>query len=193
MGNEVGTLVIADLRKMHCISCPHCAPLFPKTGFGIVGRRQLIIHHFMFDPSWDEGCTSCTAFENDRAHLPHLHARDTSYAVVSRAPLTKFEAYKQRMGWTVAWYSSFGSDFNYDFHVTMDEAVASIQYNYRDKAEHEQAGTPEYTNGEQPGVSVFLRDSDSIFHTYSTYARGVELLCPIAHYLDLTPLGRQGA
>ena len=157
------------------------------------GRRQLIIHHFMFDPSWEEGCKSCTYFENDFGHLPHLHAKDTSYAVVSRAPLTKIEAYKQRMGWTVPWYSSFGSNFNYDFHVTMDEAVAPVQYNYRDKAEHEQAGMPQYTTGEQPGVSVFLRDGDSIFHTYSTFARGVELLVPTANYLDLAPLGRQDA
>jgi predicted dithiol-disulfide oxidoreductase (DUF899 family) len=157
------------------------------------GRRQLIIHHFMFDPSWDNGCPSCTHFENDRPHLPHLYAKDTSYAVVSRAPLAKIEAYKQRMGWTVPWYSSFGSDFNYDFHVTSDEAIAPVFYNYRTKAEHEQAGTPGYATGEQPGVSVFLRDGDRIFHTYSTFARGVELLVPTANYLDLTPLGRQDA
>jgi predicted dithiol-disulfide oxidoreductase (DUF899 family) len=97
------------------------------------------------------------------------------------------------MGWNVPWYSSFGSDFNYDFHVTMDEAIAPIEYNYRSKTENEQAGTAGYNTGEQPGVSVFLRDGDSIFHTYSTFARGVELLVPTANYLDLTPLGRQDA
>jgi predicted dithiol-disulfide oxidoreductase (DUF899 family) len=113
--------------------------------------------------------------------------------VVSRAPLSKIEAYKQHMGWDVPWYSSFGSDFNYDFHVTMDEAIAPIEYNYRSKTENEQAGTAGYNTGEQPGVSVFLRDGDSIFHTYSTFARGVELLVPTANYLDLTPLGRQDA
>lgn len=155
-------------------------------------RRQLIIHHFMFDPSWEDGCPSCTSFEHNGPYLPELHAKDTSYAVVSRAPFAKIAAYKQRMGWTVPWYSSFGSAFNYDFHVTIDEAVAPAQYNYRDRAENEQAGTPFYTSGgEQPGVSVFLREGESIFHTYSTYARGVELLTATANYLDLTPLGRQ--
>jgi predicted dithiol-disulfide oxidoreductase (DUF899 family) len=156
------------------------------------GRRQLIIHHFMFDPSWDEGCSSCTVFENDRCHLPYLHERDTSYAIVSRAPLAKIETYRQRMGWTAPWYSSFGSDFNYDFHVTMDATITPIMCNYRDADENEQAGISGYDSGELPGVSVFLRNGDSIFHTYSTFARGVELLVPTTNYLDLTPLGRQG-
>lgn len=155
------------------------------------GRRQLIVHHFMFDPSWADGCPSCTYALEDLGHLPHLHDKDTSFAVVSRAPLAKIESYRQRKGWTVPWYSSLGSDFNYDFHVTQDEAVAPVQYNYRDKAEHEQAGTPWYARGEQPGYSVFLRDGDRIFHTYSTFARGVELLNPTTQFLDLTPLGRQ--
>lgn len=154
-------------------------------------RYQLIIHHFMFEPSWDVGCSSCTFFENDGVNLPHLHAKNTTYAIVSRAPQFKIEKYKQRMGWTVPWYSSFGSDFNYDFHVTMDEAVTPVQYNYRNKTEHEQVGMQWYTSGEQPGVSVFLRDSDRIFHTYSTYARGVELLVSTPNFIDLTPLGRQ--
>jgi predicted dithiol-disulfide oxidoreductase (DUF899 family) len=154
------------------------------------GRRQLIVQHFMFDPSWDDGCPSCTYALDDLGHLPHLHEKDTSFAVVSRAPLTKIESYKQRRGWTVPWYSSFGSDFNYDFHVTLDEAVAPVQYNYRDRSELEEVGTPWY-EGEQPGFSVFLRDGDRVFHTYSTFARGVELLVSTVQHLDLTPLGRQ--
>jgi predicted dithiol-disulfide oxidoreductase (DUF899 family) len=154
------------------------------------GRRQLIVQHFMFDPSWDDGCPSCTYALDDLGHLPHLHEKDTSFVVVSRAPLTKIEPYKQRRGWTVPWYSSFGSDFNYDFHVTLDEAVAPVQYNYRDKSELEEVGTPWY-EGEQPGFSVFLRDGDRVFHTYSTFARGVELLVSTVQHLDLTPLGRQ--
>jgi predicted dithiol-disulfide oxidoreductase (DUF899 family) len=154
------------------------------------GRRQLIVQHFMFDPSWDDGCPSCTYALDDLGHLPHLHEKDTSFAVVSRAPLTKIESYKQRRGWTVPWYSSFGSDFNYDFHVTLDEAVGPIQYNYRDRSELEEVGTPWY-EGEQPGFSVFLRDGDRVFHTYSTFARGVELLVSTVQHLDLTPLGRQ--
>jgi predicted dithiol-disulfide oxidoreductase (DUF899 family) len=95
------------------------------------------------------------------------------------------------MGWTVPFYSSFGSEFNYDFHVTLDEAVAPVEYNYRTKAELEQAGLPWFTEGEQPGTSVFLRDGDRVFHTYSSYARGGDLLLGTYNYLDLTPLGRQ--
>ena len=155
------------------------------------GRRQLIVHHFMFDPSWDVGCSSCTSLVADRGDPAYLHARDTSLVLISRAPLEKLEVYRERMGWTVPWYSSFGSDFNYDFHVTMDESVVPLEFNYRDKAEHERAGTLVYLAGEQPGVSVFLRDGDRVFHTYSTFARGVESLSPTAGFLDLTPLGRQ--
>jgi predicted dithiol-disulfide oxidoreductase (DUF899 family) len=155
------------------------------------GRRQLIVQHFMFDPEWEDGCPSCTYFSEDLGHLPHLHEKDTSFAAVSRAPLEKIEAYKSRKNWTFPWYSSFGSDFNYDFHVTMDESVTPAEYNYRSAAEHRQAGMPWYTEGEQPGVSVFLREGESVFHTYSAFARGSEHLVSTAMFLDLTPLGRQ--
>ena len=155
------------------------------------GRRQLIVQHFMFDPEWEDGCPSCTYFSEDLGHLPHLHEKDTSFVVISRAPLRKIEAYKRKRGWTFPWYSSFGSDFNYDFHVTMDESVAPAEYNYRSAAEQRQAGMPWYTEGEQPGVSVFLREGDRVFHTYSSFARGSEHLVSTAMFLDLTPLGRQ--
>jgi predicted dithiol-disulfide oxidoreductase (DUF899 family) len=98
------------------------------------GRGQLLIYHFMFDPDWDEGCPSCSFLADNIGHLAHLHARDTTLAMVSRAPLARIEAFRQRMGWAVPWYSSFGSDFNYDFHVTLDQAVAPVEYNYRDVA-----------------------------------------------------------
>jgi predicted dithiol-disulfide oxidoreductase (DUF899 family) len=161
------------------------------------GRRQLIVGHFMFDPNWDEGCPSCSAGADKISDglLKHLHARDTSLVEVSRAPLDKIEAYKARKGWTFPWYSSYGSNFNYDFHVTLDESVTPVEYNYRTKAEHEQAGTSYYVEGEQPiegpGHSCFLRDGDSIFHTYSMYARGAEMLGGLYYFLDLTALGRQ--
>ena len=155
------------------------------------GRRQLIVYHFMFDPSWDEGCPACSNLVDNMSHLVHLHARDTSLALVSRAPLARIEPFKARMGWTFPWFSSFGSDFNYDFHVTLDEAVMPVEYNYRDKADLVQKGETYFTQGESHGLSVFLRDGDSIFHTYSTYARGVDLLLNTYNYLDLTPLGRQ--
>lgn len=161
------------------------------------GRRQLIISHFMFDPRWDEGCSGCSAGADEIAdgHLAHLRARDTSLVVVSRAPLAKLEAYGTRKGWTFPWYSSHGSDFNYDFHVTLDASVAPVEYNYRTAAEHERAGTAHYTAGEQPieqpGLSCFLRDGNSVFHTYSVYARGTETLGGAYYFLDLTALGRQ--
>jgi predicted dithiol-disulfide oxidoreductase (DUF899 family) len=152
------------------------------------GRRQLIVYHFMFDPTWDDGCPSCSFLVDNIGHLAHLHSRNTSLALVSRAPLPKIERFKQRMGWIVPWYSSFGSDFNYDFHVTMDESVAPVEYN---KEELVRKGETYFTKGESHGLSVFLRDGDRIFHTYSTYARGTDLLAGTYNYLDLTALGRQ--
>ena len=154
------------------------------------GRRQLIVYHFMFDPSWDEGCNACSFLVDSMGHPAHLHARDTSIALVSRAPLVKIEAHRARMGWTIPWYSSLGSDFNYDFHVTSDDAVSPVEYNYRDRAALEQAGLTYVLAGENPGLSVFLRTDGGVFHTYSTYARGLDLLLNTYNYLDLTPLGR---
>jgi predicted dithiol-disulfide oxidoreductase (DUF899 family) len=155
------------------------------------GRRQLIVYHFMFDPAWDEGCPSCSLLIDNLGHLSHLHARRTLFAAVSRAPLAKLQAYARRMGWTVPWYSSLGTSFNYDFHVTHDEAVAPVEYNYLGKAELIAKGESWFITGESHGVSVFLRDGVSVFHTYSTYARGADLLLGTFNYLDLTPLGRQ--
>jgi predicted dithiol-disulfide oxidoreductase (DUF899 family) len=148
------------------------------------GRRQLIVSHFMFDPDWDAGCPSCTAGADENAPglRAHLAARDTSHVYVSRAPLAKLERYKAEKGWTFAWYSSHGSDFNYDFGVTLDPAVGPPVYNYRE--------LPGYT-GELPGLSAFLRDGHRVFHTYSTFARGMEALGGSYYFLDLTALGRQ--
>jgi len=159
------------------------------------GCRQLVIQHFMFDPSWDEGCSSCTAAVEELSDglLDHLRARDTAFAAVSRAPLARIEAYRSSKGWTFPWYSSYGSDFNYDFHVTLDGTVAPVMFNYRDAAELEQAGMGwlNETPGEQPGYSCFLRDGDEIFHTYSTFGRGTEQLGGGYAFLDMTALGRQ--
>lgn len=155
------------------------------------GRRQLIVQHFMFDPEWEDGCPSCTYTLDDFGDISHLHDLNTSYAVVSRAPLEKLESWKQRKGWTFPWYSSYGSDFNYDFYASIDGSVAPVYVNYRTADELEEAGIPSDMKGEIPGYSVFLRDGDRIFHTYSTYARGVELLNPSTQFIDLTPLGRQ--
>jgi predicted dithiol-disulfide oxidoreductase (DUF899 family) len=155
-------------------------------------RRQLIVHHFMFDPEWDAGCPSCSFAIDSLPHLSHLHARGTTVALVSRAPLEKLEAYRRRMGWSVPWYSSHGSDFNYDFHVTQDPRVAPLDYNYKPREELERV-FPEGTDWsmEVPGQSAFLRRGDRVFHTYSTYARGADLIMGAYNWLDLTALGRQ--
>ncbi len=154
------------------------------------GRRQLIVDHYMFEPEWEDGCPSCAGRVDQYGNLVHLHERDTTMAVVSRAPLAKIEPFKARMGWTFPWYSSYGSSFNYDFHVTLDEAIAPIEYNYRSKDELERAGFPAMT-GELHGTSVFLRSGDRVFHTYSTYGRGTEQVGGTHYYLDMTALGRQ--
>ncbi|MGW6026077.1 DUF899 domain-containing protein [Streptomyces sp. NPDC055099] len=134
------------------------------------GDSQLIVYHFMFAPEWDAGCRSCSAFLDQIGHLAHLRARSTNFIAVSRAPFTKILPFKARMGWTVPWYSSHGSDFNHDFDATVGEGDESY---------------------EQPGLSCFLRDGDRVFHTYSTYARGTDWVASYSSLLDLTALGRQ--
>jgi predicted dithiol-disulfide oxidoreductase (DUF899 family) len=159
------------------------------------GSRQLIVQHFMFDPSWDEGCPSCTAGSDEISDglIAHLRARDTNLVVVSRAPLEKLERYKETKGWTFPWLSSYGSDFNYDYNVTIDAAVAPVMFNFRTLAELEQVDMSWLGEGssEQPGYSMFLRDGDAVFHTYSMYARGSESLGGSYYFLDTTALGRQ--
>ena len=120
-----------------------------------------------------------------------LHARDTTFVVISRAPLGKLEAYKTLKGWSIPWYSSFGSDFNYDFHVTLDEKVTPIEYNFRNKAELEARKAPNRMEDEEHGLSVFFCLGEDVFHTYSTYARGTESLTDAYTLLDTTPYGRQ--
>ena len=155
------------------------------------GRRQLIVYHFMFDPAWDEGCPACSfVADNFAGALVHLAARDTSFAVVSRAPIAKIERFKKRMGWNFPWLSSFGGDFNYDFHVTVDEAHPEYNYRpgyYAEAPEKRRGPDP----GEAPGLSVFLRDGEHIHHAYSTYTRGLDLFMNTYNFLDHTPLGRQ--
>jgi predicted dithiol-disulfide oxidoreductase (DUF899 family) len=138
------------------------------------GRSQLLLYHFMFGPNQDAGCDGCSMFVDQVGHLAHLHARDTSFAVVSRAPIEKIAAYKERMGWTFPWVSSFSSDFNVDFGVGPETPQEGV-----------------YQDGETFGLSVFLRDGDEVYRTYFTTARGVEALGSVWTLLDLTPLGRQ--
>jgi predicted dithiol-disulfide oxidoreductase (DUF899 family) len=138
------------------------------------GRRQLLIYHFMFGPNQDEGCDGCSMFVDQVGHLAHLHARDTSFALVSRAPVEKLEAYRERMGWEIPWYSSADSDFNLDLGYSP-----------------EQPQPDQHQDGEMFGLSVFLRDGDDVHRTYVTGDRGVEALGSVWTFLDLTPLGRQ--
>jgi predicted dithiol-disulfide oxidoreductase (DUF899 family) len=155
-------------------------------------HRQLIVYHFMFDPVWDEGCKGCSFFaDNFVGSLVHLGARDTSFAVISRAPLSKIEAFKRRMGWSFPWLSSFGNDFNYAFRVTLDPERPDYEYNYTNAEALLKAGKIWISKGEMPGLSVFFRDGDNIFHTYSSYHRGTDLFLNTYNFLDLTPLGRQ--
>ncbi|MFD5270933.1 DUF899 domain-containing protein [Streptomyces sp. NPDC058335] len=134
------------------------------------GRHQLVVHHFMFAPEWEAGCRSCSAFLDQIGHLAHLKARGTSFAVVSRAPFPRILPFKARMGWTLPWYSSYDNDFNRDFEVTLEQSGQLV---------------------ERPGLSCFLRDGDRVFHTYSTYERGLDGLGSTTSLLDLTALGRQ--
>jgi len=168
------------------------------------GRDQLIVHHFMWtydldedgtEHPRDEGCPSCSATADDIGNLAGLWVRGTTLAAVSRAPIDKIAAFKRRMGWTFPWYSSAGSDFNYDFHVTVDDRVAPVLVNYRDETELTEQGTPwsAAMRGDWPGVSAFLRQGDRVFHTYSTFARGIEQQSGVGTYLDMTVLGRQEA
>lgn len=159
------------------------------------GRSQLIVQHVMYDPAWDDACPSCTASldELSAGLLRHLRGRQTEFAAVSRTPYAKIAAYQERHGWDFPWYSSYGSDFNYDFHVSLDPSVAPVQYNYRDADELKEAGLGWALEepSEQPGLSCFLRDGEEVFHTYSTFGRGAEQAGGVYSLLDMTALGRQ--
>ena len=150
------------------------------------GASQLIVYHFMFGPEWKEGCKSCSFWaDNFNGVTKHLEQRDARLIAVSRAPLATLLAFRKRMGWSFPWVSSLGSDFNFDFGVSFsreDLDAGRARYNYARKR---------FPSEEAPGASVFLRDADgAIYHTYSTYARGLDLMNTAYNYLDLLPKGR---
>jgi predicted dithiol-disulfide oxidoreductase (DUF899 family) len=150
------------------------------------GKSQLIVYHFMLGPGWDEGCPSCSYLADhfDGAVI-HLANRDVAFVAVSRAPLSEIEAFKKRMGWRFKWVSSFGSDFNFDYHVSFPAVGEDGDYNYERQ---------EIDSDEMPGASVFYKDaSGAVFHTYSAYARGLDILVGAYNFLDLTPKGRDEA
>ncbi len=148
------------------------------------GRSQLIIYHFMLAPDWEEGCKCCSFLaDHFDATLVHLAHRDASFAVVSRAPMPRIQAFQARMGWRFHWVSAFGSDFNRDYgvHFTKEELTGEVGYNY---------GKRRFGSEEAPGLSVFYKDGGGIFHTYSTYARGLDAVIGTYQFLDLVPKGR---
>jgi len=149
------------------------------------GRSQLIVYHFMFGPGWKEGCPSCSYLADGFDGIAlHMAQRDTTLAVISRATLPEIEAFKKRMGWRFPWVSSFGSDFNYDYHVSFSKqemAGGKTYYNF---------ATSDFPSEEGPGASVFYRKDGEVFHTYSTYARGLDMMLNAYNFLDLTPKGR---
>ncbi len=162
-------------------------PHGPQTLAQIFGNaRQLIVYHFMFDPQWNEGCKSCSFWADTFDGIPvHLKARDIAFAAISRAPYDRLEPYRKRMGWSFTWLSSFENDFNHDFGVTFSQAEVDAErtsYNYTVQ------GHPQC---EAPGVSVFYKPGDgAVFHTYSTYGRGIDILNAAYNYIDLAPKGR---
>jgi predicted dithiol-disulfide oxidoreductase (DUF899 family) len=150
------------------------------------GRTQLIVYHFMYDPNWDAGCPSCSFWaDNFNGIVVHLNQRDVTMIAVSRAPYSKIEEYKKRMGWNFKWVSSYDNDFNFDYHVSFTPEELSKKkafYNYNLQDTH---------SPEREGVSVFYKDTaGNVFHTYSAYARGIDVLNVAYHYLDLVPKGR---
>jgi len=150
------------------------------------GRSQLVVYHFMFGPGWSEGCKSCSYladhFDGMAIHLAH---RDVTFTAISHAPIAEIETFKKRMGWRFRWASSFGSDFNYDYHVSFtpeQQAKGKVEYNYEQMT---------FPSEEAPGLSVFFKDeAGQVFHTYSSYARGLDILVGTYNFLDTTPKGR---
>jgi predicted dithiol-disulfide oxidoreductase (DUF899 family) len=152
-------------------------------------KRQLIVQHVMFGPDWEQPCPGCSASiaEMSQGVRDHLASRDTAFVLTSRAPYEKIAAKAKERGWFVPWYSSFGSDFNYDYQVTLDASRDLVDYNYRAVPE----AVDDERSTELPGFSCFLREGDEIFHTYSAYARGTEYIGNTYTLLDMTALGRQ--
>lgn len=155
------------------------------------GRRQLIVYHFMLGPGWEKPCPGCSAYISAFGDISDLADKDISWVMVSRAPLDEINKVKADKGWERPWHSSFGSDFNYDYHASLDADVVPIEYNYEPMEAFANGRTPEQMKGETPGNSVFFRIGDKVYHTYSSYARGGEALVHSYALMDITPYGRQ--
>jgi predicted dithiol-disulfide oxidoreductase (DUF899 family) len=179
-------LPMVKVEKNYTFEGPN-GPVTLKQLFG--DHRQLIIQHVMLGPDWDQTCPGCSSAldELSAGVLNHLGTRETAFVLVSRAPHDKITAVAKERGWNQPWYSSYGSDFNYDYQVTLDESAGQVQYNYR--PEPDLLGGDRST--EMPGYSAFLREGDEVFHTYSAFSRGTEYTGNAYTFLDMTALGRQ--
>jgi len=171
LNTERRRLPMVRIEKEYVFDGPQ-GPVALAVLFG--DSKQLIVEHIVFGPDWDAACPSCTNFIDELSDglLAHLRARDSAFALVSRTPMAKIEAYRTEQGWVVPWYSSYGRDFNFDFQVSLDQSVRQVDYNYRP--------APQLLGGEQftemPGTSCFLRAGEEVFHAYSTYGRGNEYI-----------------
>ena len=183
LGAERRALPWVKVDKPYVFERPQGTVTLPEL-FG--GRHQLIVYHFMLGPGWQEGCPSCSFLaDHIDGAVVHLAQRDVTLLAVSRAPLRQIAAFKQRMGWRFTWVSSYGSEFNFDYHVSFTKAQmagGAVDYNFASR---------EFPSEEAPGLSVFYKDEPGdVFHTYSAYARGLDLLVGAYNYLDLAPKGR---
>jgi len=183
LGAERRALPWVKVDKPYVFERPQGTVTLPEL-FG--GRHQLIVYHFMLGPGWQEGCPSCSFLaDHIDGAVVHLAQRDVTLLAVSRAPLRQIAAFKQRMGWRFTWVSSYGSEFNFDYHVSFTKAQmagGAVDYNFAPR---------EFPCEEAPGLSVFYKDEHGdVFHTYSAYARGLDLLVGAYNYLDLAPKGR---
>jgi predicted dithiol-disulfide oxidoreductase (DUF899 family) len=189
MSAELRKLPMVRVEKQYAFEGPSGRETL-RDLFG--SRRQLMTYHFMFDPSWEEGCKSCSCFADQFAGaIVHLAAKGTRFVAVSRAPIAKIQAFRARMGWSFHWVSSLDSDFNYDFQATLDAERGSLEYNFANAQRLVEQGKLWVAKGELPGLSVFLREGDDVFHTYSVYQRGLDTCLNMYNFLDMTPLGRQ--
>ena len=181
VARERRALPWARIEKVYAFETPEGARTLADL---FAGRRQLMVQHFMFGPGWEEGCQSCSFMADHTDGMnAHLAARDVTFIAISRAPLAEIERFRRRMGWKFRWVSSFGNDFNLDFHVSFPQQdKGQVNYNY---------GLRPFESEELPGISVFYQDdAGQVFHTYSTYGRGVEVMMGTYSLLDLTPKGR---
>ncbi|KAH8648669.1 hypothetical protein BX600DRAFT_503038 [Xylariales sp. PMI_506] len=188
LAEERRALPMVLVTKPYAFEGPD-GPVTLKDLFGT--KSQLIVYHFMFSPESDEGCKGCSHMVCNFPDLRHLAEKDTALVVISRAPIGKILPFKEKNKWTFPWVSSYGSDFNYDFHATLDENIAPVEYNYKSKEQLASEGRGGDMNGDLPALSVFKLQDGEVFHTYSDYSRGLEGLLQSFTYLDLTPAGRQ--